>query len=720
MNLLPITGDFVRALGWSILHAIWQAFFVYACLRVVLKLWPMASAKIKYNLSVFSLAGIFTWFIITFYQQLQAIAGARQLLVQYTPADLAAIAAAQPLQAPYPNQDQMVQLFPNLEICFPILVTMYMAGMLLMTIKLVSDMLQLHQIRTSMVQPMGEAWEKHLDKLVAQMRLPRKVKLLVSRYIQVPVMLGFLKPVILLPVAMVNNLSEEQLEAILLHELAHVKRNDYLLNIFQSIVETILFFNPFVWLISRIIRQEREHCCDDLVIAGTVQPLHYARALVALEEYRLTSNPLTMAAADNKQHLFHRIKRIMEMKTKHLNYSQKFLAVLIIATGLVSIAWLNPAKGKNHDAVTHSETTVADTSIKQPATATTPAIPAPAPTPEPAAAAAPSATGSKTTTVTVADQAEVQDNATDTNVNVNANVNTNISTDVLVFRDEPFVISSTPVVFPKNTMLLNFKMDMDSTPVRLSKRDSINIRMQVRAAQRNVEQAMKQLKAADLKRIQAEARAATESVDWKAIAAETKAAQEEATAALKSIDWEAINKGIKESYNNTAHFREDWKAAHEKGRKNWEENRELVEKRLKIAHEKMASLSKQRFALMRDSSMARTEALRKLDAEKAANGAEAARRNAERAKHDAERAFMNAEESRNNTKKYKELIGKMSDDKLIDSTQPFTIEKKNNDLYINGTKQPDDVANKYRSFLQNKRMTIKQTDVGNLNIDIEN
>jgi hypothetical protein len=204
------------------------------------------------------------------------------------------------------------------------------------------DLLQLQHIRRKQVLPIDSVWEQHLDKLLLQLQLSRKVKLLISEHIQVPVMIGFLKPLIILPVIMFNNLTAEQLEAILLHELAHIKRNDYLLNIFQSIVETILFFNPFIWLISKNIRIEREHCCDDLVITGKVHPLHYAKALVALEEYRLTVNTLAMAVANNKQHLFHRIKRIMEMKTKNINYTQKLLAVLIIAVGLVSIAWLNP------------------------------------------------------------------------------------------------------------------------------------------------------------------------------------------------------------------------------------------------------------------------------------------------------------------------------------------------------------------------------------------
>ena len=341
-SLLPFTQDLIRAFGWTLLHSFWQAFFVFACLRIVLRLWPQASAATKYHLSFLSLAGISGWFIATLFAQLSAL---REAQVQQTIAlqlDPAVITHAMQ-QAPVKNNG-LQMMMPGMESYFPILVAIYIIGVTVMTIKLCLDLSQLSHMRRQGVTPIGQAWEHHLKELGKRMGITKKVQLFISETLQVPVMIGFLKPVILLPAAMVNNLSPEQLEAILLHELAHIRRNDYLLNIFQSIVETILFFNPFVWWISRNIRLEREHCCDDLVIAGTVQPMHYAKALVALEEYRITANPMAMAAAHDKHLLLHRIKRIMEMKTKNLNYSQRFLALLIILTGLVSIAWLNPGR----------------------------------------------------------------------------------------------------------------------------------------------------------------------------------------------------------------------------------------------------------------------------------------------------------------------------------------------------------------------------------------
>lgn len=346
-SLLPFT-DLIQAFGWTLLHSFWQGCCVFLCLRIVLWLWPQAGPSIKYHLSFLSLTGIAGWFGATFATQWNAIREA-SLATATTAGNIAAmpLPAGAPVSfAPAPAEGLKAAL-PGMEAFFPLLVGIYVVGVTVMTIRLCVDLAQLKTLRGQGLSSLGQVWDDHLDALARKMGIGKKVGLHISRQLQVPVMIGFIRPVILLPAAMVNSLSADQLEAILLHELAHIKRNDYLLNIFQSIVETLLFFNPFVWWISRNIRLEREHCCDDLVLASTVQPMHYAKALVALEEFRLTVNPMAMAAAHDRHHLLHRIKRIMEMKTKHLNYSQRLLALLIIVTGLVSIAWLTPDGKRN-------------------------------------------------------------------------------------------------------------------------------------------------------------------------------------------------------------------------------------------------------------------------------------------------------------------------------------------------------------------------------------
>ena len=228
----------IQAFGWALLHSLWQGFLIFACLRIVLYVWSHMSARIKYNLSYLSLTGIFAWFCITLWQQVSAALRIRQ--ATWVMIETGVRQKHLDMPEMYQSQSTLKHFIPQLEMWFPVLVALYVTGVAVMSIKLIMDLMQLKQIRQKQVLPIDAAWEKHLERLAAQLRIPRKVQLLISTHIQVPVMIGFLKPLILLPVTMFNNLTAEQLEAILLHELAHIKRNDYLLNIFQSIVETIL------------------------------------------------------------------------------------------------------------------------------------------------------------------------------------------------------------------------------------------------------------------------------------------------------------------------------------------------------------------------------------------------------------------------------------------------------------------------------------------------
>ncbi|KAA2239641.1 M48 family metalloprotease [Chitinophaga agrisoli] len=689
---LPYTTDLVTALGWTILHSLWQALVVFACLRIVLKLWPGATASTKYNLSFLSLAGIFGWFVVTLYQQLDAMKqlhAAPSLLITGNGANAMII----DMPVVYQNQQELTGMFPSLEICFPVLVGLYVAGVGVMCIKLVADLAQLQQIRKKQVLPVDPAWEQYLMKLAQQLHVPARVKLLISQHIQVPVMMGFLKPIILLPIAMFNNLSAEQLEAILLHELAHVKRNDYILNIFQSIVETALFFNPFVWWISKYIRLEREHCCDDMVIAHTAQPLHYAKALVVLEEYRFTNNPMAMAAADNKQHLFYRIKRIMEMKTSHLNYSQKFMAVVIIATGLTAIAWITPS-AKQGNAGIATEETAAPSLV---------AINAAAPQPAPSANPSPLDTVPPDTTPAAQPSGDKFENK----------------------EADPGTATQDDKYTDEEKSSQDQWKSADQDQWKSMKEAQKQAKVAQEAAQKAMKEAMKNI---DWKAINEQTAKALKAVDWNQI-------NKEISASMKAIDWNQINKdvenGLKESKNQV----------------DPEMIRQSVEMGLKSAQTALANIDiqniiqqsmmqaqrglngEEREAMRKDMVKAREEQrkamaetrdqiriaqkqARDAQQEAMAQARDKARESATQAR-DAQRKVE--EQSRASNDKYQRLIKQLQEDKLIEAGKPFTIEKKNNDLYINGTKQPAAIMDKYRSYLDGKTITIKG---GNDNLDV--
>ena len=158
-------------------------------------------------------------------------------------------------------------------------------------------------------------------------------------------MIGFFKPVVLFPIALATQLDLKQVEAILIHELSHIRRNDYLINLVKTCIETLLFFNPFVWLTTRFIHIEREHACDDLVVNFTGTPITYAHALLKLELLKNKNTPaLSLAATGKNQHLYQRIKRITDMKTNYMNVKQQFFILSLTIATVISLAWINPEK----------------------------------------------------------------------------------------------------------------------------------------------------------------------------------------------------------------------------------------------------------------------------------------------------------------------------------------------------------------------------------------
>jgi hypothetical protein len=184
----------------------------------------------------------------------------------------------------------------------------------------------------------------YVKNIAAQLGIQREVKALLSLHIDTPQVIGFLKPVILLPAACLVNLNTEQLEAVLLHELVHIKRNDYLVNLFVTSVEILFFFNPFVKQMTASIRKEREYSCDDMVIQFQYHPHNYASALLTLEKSRMGSLTYGIAACGkNQQQLLTRIERILGMQHKQTGIFQ--LSACLIALLLLGfIATINPAK----------------------------------------------------------------------------------------------------------------------------------------------------------------------------------------------------------------------------------------------------------------------------------------------------------------------------------------------------------------------------------------
>lgn len=330
-----LLNNLIQATGWSILHSLWQAALVYALLLPSQMHVFRLKAKLKYNLAFAANTIIFICFIITF------ISIFKWPAAQQDTQTIQVIANVNPLSHSFLS----AILIPYAERLFPFLVLLYSIGLLIQSVIVFKGYNKIQELKSAARVSVPEEWNILFEALTKKLNIKKHVSFHLSSHVNVPLVIGFFKPVVLFPVALVAQMEMKHIEAILIHELSHIRRNDYLFNLIRTVIETILFFNPFVWLTGKFIDIEREHACDDLVVDLTNTPLTYAHALLQLELLADKSSPVFALAATGKdQHLYQRIKRITAMKTNYMNSKQKLFAVALTLTTIISLAWINPAK----------------------------------------------------------------------------------------------------------------------------------------------------------------------------------------------------------------------------------------------------------------------------------------------------------------------------------------------------------------------------------------
>jgi beta-lactamase regulating signal transducer with metallopeptidase domain len=284
-----------EALGWTLVHFLWQGAAIALVYRVADIALARRSANARYVLALGALLGMFAVSVGTlayeeaaFYQPLAQHAGLRTVAAHTTRPmhlDLSNTAAAAPLR----QADRFV-----LDHLMPYLDGLWLAGVLFLSLRTLGGWWLIRRMRARLQQA-PHTLLLRLDVLRRQMNIPRFVDLRLSARLTNPLTAGVFRPWILLPVTALTGLSTEQLEVVLAHELAHIRRADYMWNLLQTLVETLFFFHPAVWWISRRVREERELCCDDIAVAACSDPTVYASALLRLEEERRTRLHLAMA-----------------------------------------------------------------------------------------------------------------------------------------------------------------------------------------------------------------------------------------------------------------------------------------------------------------------------------------------------------------------------------------------------------------------------------------
>lgn len=333
-----IVNNLIKATGWSIFHSLWQGAIIYGILLLTVMAFPKIRAKVKHNMAYAAMCLIFTCFCVTFFSifKLPVAEG-------WKPAsDLTLNPAYYEYLSTLPTE-----ISSRTENLFPYLVSVYGIGILFQLLILSAGYKKMLELKYADRSAVPSEWSTVFEQMIKKLNIRQHTEFYLSAKVNVPLVIGYFKPVVLFPFALASQLDLDQVEAILIHELSHIRRNDYLLNLIKTGIETLLFFNPFVWLSGRFINIEREHACDDLVLKFTGTPVTYAHALLKLELLKDKSSPaLSMAANGKNQHLYQRIKRITDMKTTYTNAKQQIFAITLTVATVISLAWVKPAQAE--------------------------------------------------------------------------------------------------------------------------------------------------------------------------------------------------------------------------------------------------------------------------------------------------------------------------------------------------------------------------------------
>jgi beta-lactamase regulating signal transducer with metallopeptidase domain len=345
-----LSDTIIQSLGWTLLHFTWQGTLVAILMGSALALLRRHSANARYTVAMIAMLLMLALPLATF---LQLSLASRSMGIDETMLDTmtATNAEAQAAANPADNQSRLRPrsmaissalslsaqsqggLADGLASLLPWMVLFWLGGVSILSIRLVGGWKRTQRLRNLGTKPLPEAWQASLARLARRIGVSRRVALYESARVEVPTVIGWLRPVILVPASALTGLSAWHLEALLAHELAHVRRHDYLINLLQTASEILLFYHPAVWWVSRQMRVERENDCDDRAVAATGDAIVYARALAEIESLRCNSAVARLALAADSGSLLTRIRRLVEARRSQRKHSSPLLTgVVIIVT----------------------------------------------------------------------------------------------------------------------------------------------------------------------------------------------------------------------------------------------------------------------------------------------------------------------------------------------------------------------------------------------------
>lgn len=300
----------VHTFGWSLLHFVWEGTIVAALLASVLKLLSGRSPQLRYTIACCALLSMAILPLVTFGYLAITSPPVNHAITFSSVEKGSAVAFGSNFSGAAGSWLDQIAVALNRSLAW--MLPVWFAGVILFLGRLNVGLIVARRMKSIATQALPIELHLVFHNLRRRLGIARTVRLANSSLVQVPTVIGWLRPVVLIPVGCLTGLSPVQIEAIFAHELAHIKRHDYLVSVLQAFVEAVLFYHPVVWWVSKQVRRERENCCDDLAVSISGDSLAYAKALSFLEEYR-SSYPLVSLGA-NGGALVMKIRRLLGYK----------------------------------------------------------------------------------------------------------------------------------------------------------------------------------------------------------------------------------------------------------------------------------------------------------------------------------------------------------------------------------------------------------------------
>ena len=354
MNTFQLPANLVERLGWVLVHSAWQFALIALVALLLVQATRRYSAASRYWMLLLAFAAmvaspVVTLLVIPVDESIAEVAATTD---QIGPA----ISAALPEQAvdarpvsdgdvpelqamTTPTLSWQLTVDHAVKPWLNVMVGIWGLGVLAFALRPMLSWHTVRRLRNVGVSPVPAAVAALLQQTSERIRLRQTVQVLQSTITRVPVVIGCLRPVILLPVSFIAGVPTSHLEAILAHELAHVSRHDFLVNLLQTLVETLFFYHPAVWWLSHRIRIERENCCDDLAVAAVGNRVEYGRALLALGELRGTSTALALGARSGS--LLDRVQRLFRRDPAERTVGAGIVSVGLLAIVLIALGVWN-------------------------------------------------------------------------------------------------------------------------------------------------------------------------------------------------------------------------------------------------------------------------------------------------------------------------------------------------------------------------------------------